>query len=438
VANAAIFNTLTRLCENNLVAREHRADDEMRFRMLETIRAYTVELLICRGDAEALRRRHANYYLALAELAEPMLADAHEEIWLDRLESEHDNLRAALRWAIDYQAAEIALRLCGALFPFWYKHSHASEGLRWLEAALEYKYVVSAAIAAKALNAAGTLARERGEYAQAHRFYQESTALFRSIGDKRGCATVLNAQGGLHIYQGDYARAQRCFEESLQFYREVGDQATSAKVLGNLGIVMQNQGRYAEANTRYEESLVVFRETKNKWGSAIALLNLELVAMLQGNYRNAQQYYQDGLVLFREIGHTEWSATALMNLGEILMIQGDYGGAKGCYEESLKLISIMGDRRAFACGLEGMAALVAAQGQPDKATRLFSAAASIRELIGSPLPPSDQTRHKQVVMAIQAQLSEDQFAQAWAEGKSKTMEQIMAFALEEEGLIRPR
>jgi predicted ATPase/transcriptional regulator with XRE-family HTH domain len=436
VANAAIFTRLTRLCENNLIAREHRADDELRFKMLETIRAYTVELLIHRGDAEALRQRHANYYLSLAELAEPMLADAHEKIWLERLESDHDNLRAALRWAIDHQAAEVALRLCGALFQFWYKHSHASEGLRWLEAALEHKYAVSAAIAAKALNAAGTLARERGEYAQAHRFYQESTVLFRSIGDKRGCATVLNAQGGLLIYQGAYVEAQRCLEESLHLYRDVGDQWTSAKVLGNLGVVMQNQGRYAEAKTMYEASLAMSHEMKNTWGSAVALLNLGLVAMLQGNYRDAQLYYQDGLVLFREIGNKEWSAATLTNLGEILMLQGDYGHAKGYYEESLALTYSMGDRRAIACGLEGMAALAGAQGQPDKATRLFSAAASIRTLIGSPLPPSEQARYTHMVTAIQAQLSEDQFVQAWAEGRSMTLEQTMAYAVHEEGLDR--
>src|SRR5205085_1994646 len=222
-----------------------------------------------RGEAEVLRGRHAAYYLALAEQAEPALTGAEQAGWLERLEREHNNLRAALRWAQDGGEGEIGSRLAAALWRFWYVRGHLSEGRTWLESFLgpatsrptsAEQGTGSAATQARALIGAGVLANIQGDYARAAAWCDDSLSLYRNLGDQRGMAMALNILGDIAAKRGDDARALALSEESLAVYRELGDRRGVAVALNNLGAVLLHRGDHARAAVLCAESLAVNRE----------------------------------------------------------------------------------------------------------------------------------------------------------------------------------
>ncbi len=210
VDQVAVLDGLASLRDQSLVQQEPALDpeDEPRFTMLETIREYALERLAANGETEETSRRHAGYYLALAEAAEPELRGPAQGVWLTRLETEHDNLRAALHWSLESGAEETALRLGGALWRFWYMHGHLSEGRRWLEMALAKSSAVPASVQAKVFNGAGNLAYGQSDYARAAAWHEASLALQRDLGDKAGLAASLTNLGNIAWSQGDYVRAQ--------------------------------------------------------------------------------------------------------------------------------------------------------------------------------------------------------------------------------------
>ena len=211
---------LDRLVDTSLVVAEDR-HGERRYRLLESLRLYGRERLVTSGEAESTSRRHAEHFLALAEAVEPALWGPDAVAWLDRLEIEHDNLRAALRWVTGHGEVEIALRLGAALSRFWQVHAHLSEGLMWLESALVGASGASPATRARALDAAGHLARDRADYDRAWALYEESLGLRRELDDRRGTALALNNLGSWRSCRAittapsrSTKRAWRCFGRS--------------------------------------------------------------------------------------------------------------------------------------------------------------------------------------------------------------------------------
>jgi tetratricopeptide (TPR) repeat protein len=222
------------LVDQSLLRRAEGPEGEPRFGMLETIREYAAERLAASGEAETWRRRHAEHYLALAEQAAAELLGPQQGAWLERLEREHDNLRAALAWALERGEAELGLQLAGALGRFWEMRGHLSEGQRWLERALSRWLEASAPARAGALSVAGSLAYTRGEYERAAGLLEESLSLRRALGDQRGVALSLHNLGRVAYYRGDYTAARSLCEASLETYRVVGDQAGIADLLHSL------------------------------------------------------------------------------------------------------------------------------------------------------------------------------------------------------------
>jgi len=241
-----VLEGLASLVDKSLLRSEQGT--EPRFTMLETIREYGLEQLASVGEAEALRRRHAAHYLAVAKRAEPALTGAEQGTWLARLEGEHDNLRAALQWSRDSGESALGLRLAGALWRFWYVRGHLSEGRAWLDGLLALttsdREPDVAAIRAKALTGAGVLANIQGDYDRATVLCEESLTLYRRLDDTRGPAVALNILGNLAMNQGAYARAVALSEESLALYRTLGDKRGMAVALNNLGVVLLHQGAY--------------------------------------------------------------------------------------------------------------------------------------------------------------------------------------------------
>ncbi len=447
---------------------ESEEQEDQRLLMLETIREYGLEALIASGEEQAARQAHAGYFLRLAEEAEPALKGPLLVDWLERLEREHDNLRAALQWALESGRGEVALRLGIALERFWVVRGQRNEGLAFLQKALAGSAgaKVAAPIRAKALLAAGRLAFNQSNYDQGEILAQEGLALFRELGDKRGIALSLNRLGVAAWRRGDFRSARVLLEEDLALFRELGDRDRIAWSLFMHGLLDNKQGRYAEASSRFEESLALFRELGNKRGiaasltqlagtlfvsqgdqdmvyplleqglsldrevgdkegMAVASLLLGWMALKQGDRATARSRVEESLTLYREMEHREGMAEVLCMLGKVEAARGDYASARMLYEESLAMAQEIGDKELLASGLEGLASAVTAQGELAWAARLWGTAEALREAIDAPLPPVEQAGYEQAVATARDHLGAETFASAWAEGRAMTAEQVL-------------
>jgi predicted ATPase/DNA-binding XRE family transcriptional regulator len=436
-----VLDGLSSLLDKSLLSQEEDATrGEPRFLMLETLRAYARERLAQSGAEGALRAAHAAYCLALAEQAEPHLTGAKQATWLGRLEAEHDNLRAALRWALESEAhLEVGLRMAGAVWRFWYGRGYLSEGRSWLEGLLGWtgaqeSCVVAPAVRAKVLNGAGVLAQLQGDYARATVLLEESVALFREVGDTRGSASSLNLLGIVAREQGQYARATVLLEESVALFREVGDTWGIASSLNLLGTVARDQGEYAQATVLNEESLALFREVGDTWGIATAFQNLGLAAHGQGEYARATVLLEEALSLARGVGNPRGIAIALSSLGLVARAQGEYARATVLLKEGLSLLREVGNQRGMVLGLEWLASVALAPETAsevrERTVRLLGAAAALRAAIGVPLPPNvNLADHERTVAAMRDALGDVSFEVAWVEGQALTLEEAITLAL---------
>ncbi len=452
------------------------ASEEPRFLMLETIREYALEALTANGEAAVARQAHADYFLQLAEEAEPALKGPLLVAWLERLEREHDNLRAALQWALEGGKAEMALRLGTALERFWVVRGHRNQGLAFLERALAGSAGVATSVRAKALLAAARLAFIQSHYDRGEVLAQESLALFRGLGDRRGIALSLDRLGMAAWRRGDFRAAGVLMEEDLALFREVGDQDRVAWSLFTLGLLNNKQGEYTRACALFEESLTLFRKLGNKRGIAASLtqlagtlfvsqgnqamiyplleeglaldrevgdkegmavssLLLGWVALKQGDVAIARTRVEESLALYREMEHREGIAESLLLLGRAEATRGDHAFARALYEESLAMAQEIGDKELIASGLEGLASMVTVQGEPAWAARLWGAAEALRETIGAPLQPIERADYDQAVAAVRDHLGKQAFVSAWAAGRTMTAEQVLTTG---EPPIQPR
>src|SRR3990172_4024738 len=278
-----VLDLLALLVDKSMVLVYEEDHGGPRYRLLETVRQYGRERLVESGEDEALGRRHRDWYLRSAEEAEPGLQEPQQEIWLDRLEAEHDNLRAALEWCRTREDnPEYGLRLAGALWKFWEVRGYWSEGRAWLEGTLARSGELMNSLRVKGLNGAAYLAFFQGDYERAAALGEESLALSRKLGDKRGTASCLNILGLEAREQGDYDRATTLLEETLAQFRLLGDKWGIAFSQSNLGIVAWNQGDHERAELLFRESLLLRRALGDKRGITTSLVGLAAVAAARG------------------------------------------------------------------------------------------------------------------------------------------------------------
>jgi tetratricopeptide (TPR) repeat protein len=385
------------------------------------------------GGGEAVRDRHCDYFLAVAEEAERKLTGVEQAAWLQRLEEEHENLRAALDWSLVEAGSGRDLRFCGALQRFWWMRGHLSEGRESCRRVLaKAEGDDQTELHAKVLNAAGALAYYQGDYPAARARHEESLAIARKLADRGGIARSLNNLGNVHYEEGDYSSARTRREEALAIHREMGDRVGVAIALNNLGNTVAEQGDYAAARALHEEGLAINRELNDRSGIAISLNNLGDFACEQGDHQAARSLYEEGLAIKRELGDRVGIAIALNGLGNVDAEQGDYLSARVRYEESLAIRRDLGNRRGIVYSLEGLAAVVAALGSSLRAARIWGAAERLREEFGAPLPPNERPRYDRRVAAVRAALRDEvAFVRAWQEGRALTIEQAIALALSE-------
>jgi non-specific serine/threonine protein kinase len=415
------------LVDKSLLLRD--GDEELRFRMLETIREYALSRLEAAGNAGTIRRRHATYYLALAEEAQPAFHDANQEVWLDRLEKEHDNMRAALDWALQEKEDELALRLSSSLWWFWHVHGHQTEGRRWLDQTLDRGRTVRTPAQVEALDGAAWLAMNQGDLARAETLLQEALTLARELNDEAGMAESLNALGRVAILHGDYERAQTFNEESLDLYLNLNDTWGIAAVMNELGTLALSLGDYDQGQTMVEEALALYRNLGHKRGVGILLFNLGYVAWCQGQYQRARELYEESVDICRDVGEMLMLATGLNELGMVLEFLGEGDRVAPLVTESLELHRELGHQLGLAEWLENQARIAGFRGQPERAARLHGAASALRETIGAPLSPLDEGVHGRDLTSARETLG-DAWLPAWEEGKTMTVDQAIEYAMD--------
>jgi predicted ATPase len=385
-----VFDLLTSLVEKSLVVYEER-DGEPRYRLLETVRHYGRDRLLESGKGEAVRDRHFAYFLRLSEQDAPAYPGQAGIDWLERLEKEHDNLRAALAWRLaGRDSAEGGLRMVVALWCFWMVRGHLVEGHQWVQNALENRHPASRLLRARALLASGFLAWFRGEFAAAQQVCQESLALWREEGDRAGMAFALALAGIAAYHAGSGARAVALMEECL-----------------------------AHA-----------RDGAAKWPEQLALLTLGSVARDEGDLEKAAALMQEGLELVRELGERVGIAYGLRGLGDLRALQGHHEQALTCYAESLTQFQGIGERRGIAHALDGLAKLACLRGRARQAAELYGAAQVLRDAVGAGLTAPERRDQAIHLDLTRAALGDASFAAAWAEGQTLSLEEAIDLALE--------
>jgi len=404
-----VLETVTSLVDNSLLvslsesSTSHEKDEEPRFTMLETIREYALERLTSSDEVEEAQRKHAQYYLALAEAAQLEASKQWDEVewWskFTRLQREHDNLRAALSWAVQNLEAETGARLAIALWWFWIERSYLSDGRRWMEALL-------------ALDGAGG---QRGEAPHAL--------------PARTKAYLLQVAGILAMAQGDHDHAVALHEEGMSVYREMGHKKGVSASLRELGFVAYEQGDYERAVRLHEESLTLAREFATTFGIAWSLRALADAVRGQGDLRRARMLLEESLALSRGKEHVWGIARTLASLGSVACEAGEYARALRLYEESLELGRRMGLKHTILLCLEGLARVAVAQGRMERAARLCGTTAALRKDMGWPLPPVKRDEHERTVAAAREALGEEAFAAAWVRGHTLPLEDAITDTL---------
>src|SRR5579863_7459246 len=472
-----ILNGLLSLVDKSLLRQQASVDGEPRFWMLQTLREFGLEVLASAGEMKVTREAHAEYYLGLAEEAEPHLQGAEQARWYAQLQQEHENLRTGLTFLLEQarvQAGtpegqlqvEWALRLCVALNWFWMSRGFAREGLAFLEQALAHRSGVAAPLRAKALSVAGELAWSVEEdMKRAEMLCGESLTLYRELDDTEGIATCLNMLGSVARVRSQYALARSRLEEAAKLFNEIGDRWKQGQCHTELARVATEQGQYKQARELLEESLKLYQalgdQERVSW---IHYLLARLLFISQQDFSRAQTLAERSLAPFEMI-ISPYRGYPLGVLGELCMVRGDLVTARTMLESSIaahqetgseggddiephiglaRLLTSQGDAMAarslyqqcllllsesdnytefMAASLEGLAALDAVQGEPGQAARLWGAAEALREAIGAPIHPVYHAEYEQAVNAARTELGEA-FAEAWAEGRATPLQVI--------------
>ncbi|MGQ0604706.1 MAG: ATP-binding protein, partial [Anaerolineales bacterium] len=383
---ADVLNLLTQLADKSLVVvEEHQG--VARYRLLDTIREYALRRLIDSGEAEAIRRRHALFFRALA--GKTRLRGATWGLWLEKFAIEHDNVRVALDWAFE-KDPNLASRLVFSVHQLWEDKSFLSEGRRYLMRALKMTK------------------------AKVH---------------TRRYVELLGSVGGVAWQQGDYAATRAVAEECATLYREAGNTVMFAVWLGVLGRMTELvEGPGAAALSLQEERVAISRSAGNKTALAGGLHFLGASVAVQGDEARARSLYEESVALYREAGDTWNVTTPLGYLGYQALRQGNYEEARALFEESLT-IARGRHKWGIAWRLEGFAALAVKEEEPERAAPLYGAAQALLDSVGAKLDAIDRLGYDQYVATAREQLGEAAFAKAWAAGRAMTMEQAIEFAL---------
>jgi predicted ATPase len=420
------------LLEQNLLRRWESAEGTPRVGMLATIREYALERLAEGDEGAAIRRRHADYFLRLAGCAGPELGCAGRAHWLDRLDADHDNLRAALRWAFANGESTAAARCCGALRQFWEMRGHAQEGSCWLAAALAHGEALPAAERAEILAGAGDLATLCGDYHRAVALRKQRLALVLAAGDRAEIAGALSDLGAIALAYYGTPAAQALLQRAQRLWRELGDRRGLSATLFHLGTVARYQGDSATERARYAECLALWHQAADQRGVATSLYALGRWDREHGLIARATEHLEAALLLRRDLADPVEVACVLAQLGFCALARGDLATAEARAIEALTLLRRAGTGNlGVAHGLEVLGAVAAACGDPLGAARHWGTTATLRAVIMAPPAPGECRHQEELVAAAQAGTDQASWADAWIAGSALRWDEAIAEALAE-------
>lgn len=423
-----VLDGLAALADQSLVTPQEGPDP--RVGMLETIREYASERLEESGEADAIRELHAAYFLALAERVEPKLRERGE--WGALLDTEHDNLRAALRWARDRCRWDMGLRIATALAHFWFLRGQYGEGRGWLEQFLRESGGEDDASATRARALAGlaALTYNQGEYAKAAQLFEQSLALHRRLSDREATARVLADLGGVMRDWGERTRAAALQEEALTLYRDLDDRRGVAHAMVNLGMTVYFDGDLERAESLLRQSADLYRDLDDEAGLVLSLRFLGQLLAERGMKEQAAATMEESLELSRAIGDRGGTGAALNILGHLAHERGDLEGATTLFKEALRTTA-GGARIGTGFTLQGLAGVEAERGRAHRAARLLGGAAALLHDTGN-RPHSYLTRRTDAAAdCVRGMLSDGDFAAEWEAGRRLPSEKMLAWALGE-------
>ncbi len=443
----SVLSGLAALRDNSLLQRvEAAAGLPLRFTLLETLKEYGLEQLAASGELETFQQRQAAYYLALAEEAEPYLTSTEQSVWLERLGVEHDNLRNAMRSALDRRDHATALRLAGSIWWFWYLRGYLSEGRRWLEEAIAAAGAFPAASGkrrgesesesapsmnrwrARALAGAGILAYYQGNSSQAGARCGESLAIFRQLGDKRGIAVALHGLAAVARLGGSYAAARAMYRESLALFQGLGERWFAEYTRFYLGVAFWLEGNWDGAEPLFEECMSGYGALGDRKGIRYAHFGLAHVALGRGDCELARTHFDRCLEVTRGLGDRLIVGRVLYGLGEVAFGQDDLDRAQDLHRQSMAIFHELQDLPLVLWSLDSLAGVAVAQGDPARCVRLFGAAAALRNALGIPQPLFRRAPYERMLALGHSQLDEATAAQAWARGQAMSVEQAVQYA----------
>jgi len=428
---ARMLDLLSSLVDKTLIVAETTGKAPARYRLLETIREYALEKLNEAGESTRLRDRHLYFFLARTEEAMPKQFEAYQQLWLSWLESEHDNLRAALSWALESKRIEAGLRLASALTYFWEIHSYVQEGLGWMErllAAVDERVPLEVHVNALVFATfqymllgnvfgATTCARQAVELAEATGDASNPTLSFAMDGLASAAKTA-----------GDYQTAFNITEKNIHFYRKSGPSFYLGMSLLSQGETALQLGYYEIARERLSESLALARQDGDKFRIAHSLNTLGDLARLEQNYTEAASAYESGAALMSELGAQRDLASLLSNLGYVCLHQGDVERAHSLFGESLTIHQTQQSKPGMIECLIGFAATAVIGEQPAAGVRLLAAAAAISGQLSASKWKATQTEFDRYLGLARERLAEASFQQQQTAGRSLSLEQAVEYA----------
>ncbi|HZJ22825.1 MAG TPA: AAA family ATPase, partial [Anaerolineales bacterium] len=430
---------LTQLINKSLVIVEDHAE-EPRYRLLETVRQYARDKLLEAGEAEQMRDWHLEYFHDLAVKAEPRLYGYEALKWVNRLEAEHDNLRAAMEWGIE-QHLTVTLEMCVALHPFWFRRGLETEGLMIAEEALSRIHTLprlegaakrqQTTLIANAWLAMGLLAFSRGDNKQAIAADGIAANLARQLGDNSLLARAIGFEASGRLVTGDVQGLDAFIQEGVAAARESGDVFAHGMMLGMFASRMMMSGYDLDAAKVYEdESLALLRKSGNRWGLTMTLMSLGLAARYQGRMEEARSKLSVCLPIFQEIGDQHRANMILSELAHIDRVEGRYDLAAQAYRLTITEWERLGHRAAVANQLECFAFIAKRYEEAERAANLFGAAEALREFINIPMTIVERVEYDQEVADLRAGMDTKAFLSSWRKGRALSMEGAIALALE--------
>jgi predicted ATPase/class 3 adenylate cyclase len=461
-----ILDVLTQLVNKSLVVVIERSQSgETRYRMLETILQYAREKLLEARDREIVRDKHLAYFVKLVEQAEPELYRSNQVFWFNKLDDELDNLRMAMEWALVANIAR-GLQIASIPWRFWSARGFPGELGDWFKQLLE-RYITADILHARALAVYSVWHFQRGNYPETIRLAGQSLQMARTLSDRQTEAFSLNFLGAFNMLQGNVREGTTLLEESLAIYRTLGNKIGQADTLRFLTVVTKGHPEYLA--DLIKEALRLYRELGDLSGITICLTQLGRLTMWQGDFSAPAPMLDEAIMNSRQLGSQASEIEALIACGTLDYWRGDYEGAMTFYEEALEISEKTGDRWqnlwarvhkayvvlrqgdiqkaraifedniinqagltiALVYNIEGLASLYVHENQFTRAVQLFAWSDAMRDEIGDPRPPIEQTSVENDLAVIHSKLDDTEFTRLSAEGLTMTVEQAIALALEE-------